>query len=170
MTHDPNMLKKVTGELSWEIKSVSSRTEIAKFPAEIVHTSTSREVQEVLQSPKYSTMRCESESRSPFSISTTKNNNPFTSCHFTLSCRCTFYTNLVLVELMLISSHIFVRATNPKNTYIIAIFWSHHYTFTLTHQWQVNAHVKSFLSRINGKWARTINLLSHAPMEREYAR
>ena len=138
------MLKKVTGELSWEIKSVSSRTEIAKFPAEIVHTSTSREVQEVLQSPKYSTMRC--ESRSPFSISTTKNNSPFTSCHFTLSCHCTFYTNLVPVELMLISSRIFVRATNPKNTYIIAIFWSRHYTFTLTHthQWQKSAHVKYF--------------------------
>ena len=27
VTHNPNMFKKVTGELSWEIKSVSSRRE-----------------------------------------------------------------------------------------------------------------------------------------------
>ena len=27
VTHDPNMLKKVTGELIWKIKSVSSRRE-----------------------------------------------------------------------------------------------------------------------------------------------
>ena len=40
VTHDLNMLKKVTGELIWKIKSVSSRREIPKFPVETVHTST----------------------------------------------------------------------------------------------------------------------------------
>ena len=38
VTHDPNMLKKVTGELSWENYSVSSRREMAKFLVETVHT------------------------------------------------------------------------------------------------------------------------------------
>ena len=39
VTHDPNMLKKVTVELIWKIKSVSSRREMAKFLGETVHTS-----------------------------------------------------------------------------------------------------------------------------------
>ena len=34
MTYDLNMLKKVTGELVWEIKSVSSSREKHKFPVE----------------------------------------------------------------------------------------------------------------------------------------
>ena len=42
VTHNPNMFKKVTGELSWEIKSVSSRKEIVNFLLEIVHTVSTR--------------------------------------------------------------------------------------------------------------------------------
>ena len=39
VTHDPNMLKKVTGELiNWKIKSVSSRRKRHKFPVETFHT------------------------------------------------------------------------------------------------------------------------------------
>ena len=89
-------------------------------------------VQEVLQSPKYSTMMC--ERLSPFLISKTRNNSPLKSRHYTLSCHRTFYT--YLVQLMLISSPFFVRATKLKNTLIIALFCLRHYMFTLTHQWQ----------------------------------
>ena len=38
VTHDPNMLKKVTGELTRKIKSISSRRKIAKYLVETVHT------------------------------------------------------------------------------------------------------------------------------------
>ena len=78
VTHDPNMLNKVTEELSWKIKSVSSRREKQNFLPEIVHTII---VQEVCTVSKYCTMKCDVQS--PFSISKTKNNSPFESRHFT---------------------------------------------------------------------------------------
>ena len=40
VTHDPNMFKKVTGELTRERKSVSSRRGNNKFPVETIHTIT----------------------------------------------------------------------------------------------------------------------------------
>ena len=64
MTHDPNMLKKVTGELSWKIKVSLREGKYENFRQKQFTL-----VQEVLQSPKYSTMMCDAVS--PFLISKT---------------------------------------------------------------------------------------------------
>ena len=62
VTHDPNMLKKVTRELSWTIKVSLPEGKYENFRQKQFTL-----VQEVLQSPKYSTMMC--DRLSPFFIS-----------------------------------------------------------------------------------------------------
>ena len=90
VTHDPNMLKKVTGELSWKIKVSLTEGKYENFRQKqftLVHR--------VCIFPKYFTTNCDAVS--PFFISKTKNNSPlkshhfifpvpFRSCDYTLSC------------------------------------------------------------------------------------
>ena len=54
VTHDPNMLKKVTGELIWENKKCLFRREIEKFLLETVTL-----VHRVCTFPKYCTTNCD---------------------------------------------------------------------------------------------------------------